>query len=257
MNRPNTKPQGINRQALRTWGMLFLAVGIAGQSLLQNAVLGLKHITNQQLFQAMEGNSSIMGVATLALVLQAVEACAVPLFVFLLVEGFRQTSSLKNYALRVLGVAVLSELPYNLAIGGKLLDTGSRNPVFALVLCLAALYFFRRYDQKSWGSRGIRAAVTLAAVVWAMMLKIDHGILCVVLAITFWLFRKKQNWQVFTGCLVTMCCCVVSMFYLGAPLAFLAIHFYNGEKGTDNRLVNYLCYPVLLLLFGLISVLIR
>jgi hypothetical protein len=34
-------------------------------------------------------------------------------------------------------------------------------------------------------------------------------------------------------------------------MAFLAIHFYNGEKGGDNKPVTYLSYPVLLLAFGL------
>ena len=33
----------------------------------------------------------------------------------------------------------------------------------------------------------------------------------------------------------------------------MTVHFYNGDKGADNRLVNYLSYPVLLLLFALVS----
>ena len=38
---------------------------------------------------------------------------------------------------------------------------------------------------------------------------------------------------------------------MAAPMGFLAIHFYNGEKGEENRLVNYLAYPVILLAVGL------
>ena len=34
-------------------------------------------------------------------------------------------------------------------------------------------------------------------------------------------------------------------------MGFLAIHFYNGEKGESSRLVNYLFYPVTLLAIGL------
>ena len=40
---------------------------------------------------------------------------------------------------------------------------------------------------------------------------------------------------------------LISPLYALAPLAFLAIHFYNGEKGTGNMIVNYAAYPVLLL----------
>jgi hypothetical protein len=36
-------------------------------------------------------------------------------------------------------------------------------------------------------------------------------------------------------------------------MGFLAIHFYNGEKGNTGRLVNYLFYPVTLLAIGLVA----
>ena len=34
-------------------------------------------------------------------------------------------------------------------------------------------------------------------------------------------------------------------------MGFMPIHFYRGEKGEENRLLNYLAYPVLLLAAGL------
>ena len=53
------------------------------------------------------------------------------------------------------------------------------------------------------------------------------------------------------GAAASILCCLFSMFFLAAPMGFLAIHFYNGEKGADNRWVNYLAYPVLLLMIGM------
>lgn len=37
---------------------------------------------------------------------------------------------------------------------------------------------------------------------------------------------------------------------MAAPMGFLAIHFYNGEKGPENRIVDSLAYPALLLVVG-------
>ena len=55
----------------------------------------------------------------------------------------------------------------------------------------------------------------------------------------------------FSGVAMAAACMVVSPFYLAAAMGFLAIHFYNGEPGERNRVVNYLFYPVCLLVIGL------
>ena len=34
----------------------------------------------------------------------------------------------------------------------------------------------------------------------------------------------------------------------------MALHFYEGNKGEENRLVNYLAYPVILMACGLMLV---
>ena len=57
----------------------------------------------------------------------------------------------------------------------------------------------------------------------------------------------------FSGMAAAALCTGISPFYLAAPMGFLAIHFYNGEPGNSSRLVNYLFYPVSLLLIGLVA----
>lgn len=247
------KPSGLNRQALRTWAMIFLAAGIAGKCIIQNTLLGLSNLSGEQLLQMMDANPSVVSMVTLALVLQAVEACAVPVFVFLLVEGFQKTSDLKLYALRVVGVALLAEIPYNLALGGKFLVMESRNPVVAMVICMAMMYFYQRYAGAKVTNVLIKAVVTVAALLWTVILGIEHGFLIVLLAATLWFTWDKQNWRTLGGVTVTMCGCILSPFYLAAPMTFLALHYYNGEKGDDTKWVNYLAYPAILTLFALAS----
>lgn len=247
------KPSGINRQALRIWATVFLVAGIAGKSIIQNSILGLGSVNGEQLLEMMNQNSSVMGMVTLALVLQAVEVCAVPLFVFMLVEGFKNTSDLKMYFLRVAGVALLSEIPYNLAVGGKFIDLQSRNPAVGLVLCMVMMYLYQRYEGKSIGKILIKILVTVAGALWTGILGVEHGLSCVIICAALWFTWEKANLRTFIGCSASMCCCVASPFYMAAPLSFLAIHFYNGEKGEENKWVNYLAYPVLLGMFALAS----
>lgn len=244
----NTKSSGLNRNGLRTWGLIFLAAGIFGRSVLQNQVLGIGQVNTQQLLEVMNSN---MMIATLALVLQAIETCAAPIFALLLVEGFQSTANYKNYLLRVLGVAALSELPYNLAMGGGLLDLSSRNPVFSMVLGLIVLYFYQRYSEKGMKNVLIKLVVTLAAMGWAFMLQITEGICLILLTGILWAFRKKPLYRNFVGATAVVVCSLLSPFYLAAPMGFLVIHLYNGEKGEGSRVVSYLAYPAVLLVIGI------
>ena len=244
------KRTGITRTALRLWGIFFAAVGIVGQAILQNRLLNLGNVTNQQMLEAMIGDSKVMVMATAALAMQAMETCAVPIFAFLLVEGFLHTKDSVKYLLRVLGIAVLSEIPYNLAMSGTLLDFSSRNPIFGLVLCLVMLLFFKRYVGKEIGKILIKVLVAAAAMVWCGMLGIKEGACSVVLVAVLWAARNLKDFRTFIGCIAAACCSVISPYYLAAPMGFLVIHFYQGERGEENRLVNYLAYPALLLVAG-------
>ena len=127
--------------ALRKWAMIFLTAGVIGQGLIQNRLLGMGSLSSTELLSNMQADSSVMTLVTIALFCQVLETCAVPLFSFLLVEGFLRTRSFEKYLIRVGAVALISELPYNLAYGGKILELSSRNPVFCLFICIVMLYF--------------------------------------------------------------------------------------------------------------------
>lgn len=252
-----TKSTGLHAGALRTFGMVFALTGMVGKCILQNQLLGMGHVTTQELLEAMQSSNLVMLYATASLILQALETCAVPIFAFLLVEGVIHTRNFQNYFLRVLGVALISEIPFNLAMGSKLLDLSSRNPVFGLVLALIVLYFFGRCQEKSLKNSLLKALVALAAVVWCSMLRVSYGGCVVILASVLWLMRGKPLFRGMVGAAAAMLCSLYSLYFLASPMSFLAIHFYNGEKGPQNKAVNYLAYPMLLTIVFLISKFIR
>ena len=53
-----------------------------------------------------------------------------PIFAFLIVEGFVHTSDFKKYIGRILLFAIISEIPFNLLVSGKVLDFTHQNVFF-------------------------------------------------------------------------------------------------------------------------------
>lgn len=245
----NTKPSGLHTGSLRAWGMLFAVCGIISRSILQNQMLEVGLRGMQELMELMQRSDTAMAVATVALVLQAMETVAVPIFAFLLAEGFAHTADRKRYLLRVAVLALATEIPYDLAMNQKVLEFGSQNPVFGLLVGMVLMYLFENYSQR----KGLCVLVAVMAVLWAAILRTHHGIALVLMLCVIYLFRKKRMLMAFFGIVAAALCTAISPFYLASPMGFLAIHFYNGEKGEGSRLVNYLFYPAALLVIGLVA----
>lgn len=255
MERLSTRKKrgSINGNALRTWGLLFLAAGVAGRGVIQTHMLGIGQVTAQQLLAVISSSQEAMMLATCSLVLQAIETCALPIFALMLVEGVQHTSDMKAYVLRVAGLAALCELPYNLAMSGKLFALDSRNSVFGLVLCMVMLLFFRYYSEKKFTNTLIKVVVAVAAIVWCEMLKIEFGSAMVLVTAVLWAFRGNPMYRNFAGAAAAIVCTAFSPFFLASPMGFMAVHFYDGEPGTNSRAVNYLAYPTMLLAAGLVG----
>lgn len=247
------EPKGLTTDGLRIWGMVFLALGVIGRGVFQNRLLGYNGQDFQTLMELLDRSPNSMMYATIGLLLQALEACAAPIFAVLAVGGFQNTSHVGKYILRVAGVALVSELPYNFAVSSNILDFGTRNPVFGILLSLVILYFYGRYEEKSFVNTMIKLFVTAAAIVWTEILKIESGACILLIVAALWLFRNKPSFRNLAGGGAAMLCYVFNELYMVAPMGYLVVHFYNGEEGEQNRLVRYLTYPVMLLVIGLIA----
>lgn len=248
----NTRPAGIGAGALRAWGLIFLLAGVIGRGLIQNVLLGLGNMSMEQIFQAMNETEGVMGMVTLSLVLTAVESCAVPIFAFLLVEGYQHTSSYKNYLIRTVVLAMVTEVLYNVVMGSSLVVMSSRNPVWCVVLGLVLLGLLRYVDEKMKGSKLFKVVMAAAGLLWAHMLKIEYGVFFMAMVLTLWVMRSKPQFRLFVGMGVAALCTAISPFYLAATMGFMAVHFYNGERSESGRIVNYAAYPAMLLVCALI-----
>lgn len=224
--------------------MLFLAAGVIGRGLIQTQLLGVGRLSTEQMIQIMSTGNNMM-LATVSLILQAMETCAVSIFALLLLEGFQHTADWKAYLFRVLKLGVLTEIPYNLLMGSPL---SSRNPVFGIAFGLILLYFYQVYAEKGMKNTLIKLLVTIAAVIWCEMLRIEFGSALILITAAMWPKRDKPLYRNITGATMSLACSVISPFYMASAMSFLTIHFYTGEESTTSRKINYLAYPAMLLI---------
>lgn len=244
---------GITANGIRMWGMFLLAASVIGRSLIQYKLFGINSFVDDKLLDLVNSN---MILATAAIVMQACGACAVCIYAFLLVEGIRNTSNIKMYFLRILGIAVISEIPYNLAFSGKFLNFSSCNPTFGLVICMLMLWFYKAFPGYKLQNLLYKLAATFGAIMWCNILVFDEreGLCTVIISLTLWAFQKKPQMRVYAGAIAAILCSIIYPFYMIAPVAFLLLHSYNGEKGESNPTLNYLSYPVMLIVITLIGV---
>ena len=166
---------------------------------------------------------------------------AFPIFAFTLVEGFLHTKDVKKYMRRLGVLALISEIPFDLAFWGVPLEFGHQNVFFTMFLGIAMLYLYLRNIKTS---RQILAVV--AMLLLSELLRTDYNSAGLLMILCFYLFREKRGIQL-------LCMALVNVFYLGgyqiyACFSAIPIALYNGERGPKCKWFFYWFYPVHLLI---------
>ena len=81
-------------------------------------------------------------------ILRIIGRFSFPIFCFLLVEGFFHTSNVKKYMFRLFGAAIISEIPYNLCMMGRVWYQKEQNVMFTLFLGLVLIYLFEQFESR-------------------------------------------------------------------------------------------------------------
>lgn len=89
---------------------------------------------------------------------------AFPIFCFLLVEGFVHTRNKGKYAIRLALFALISEIPFDLAFKGKVLEFGYQNIFFTLLVGLLVMIGFHMISEKLRNQKWLPALAIVGAV---------------------------------------------------------------------------------------------
>ena len=171
---------------------------------------------------------------------------AFPIFCFLAVEGFLHTHNVKGYLGRLLLFGLLSEVPFDLAFFRTPFAPQHQNVYWTLALGVLAMAGLKRFEKENGlpGWQGLVWAGGCAAL--ALATTTDYNASGVIIICALYLTRTNRKWQCLAGALLFM-------FELTAPLAFVLVWFYNGQRGACSPLQKkafYWFYPVHLLVLA-------
>ena len=189
---------------------------------------------------------------------------AFPLYCFLLAEGAVHTSNSKRYLGRLLGFALLSEIPFDLAVNlstnsilkGHVLEFTSQNVFFTLaigMIVLTVLEGLRVLQIDTILKTILIVGVTALGAALAYALHTDYGAIGVLAICTAYGFRnQKKELRMAAPCVVLS---VLNMSELCTLVDAGIVHFYNGKRGLKLKWVFYIFYPLHLLILAGICVL--
>lgn len=183
-----------------------------------------------------------------------------PIYAFLLVEGYFHTRSLKQYALRLLALAVLSEIPFNLMYSSQLFYPVHQNVIWTLLIGLGCVHLNERVKNRGMVLRIFTAAGTiLGGALLGLLSFADYNAAGVLTILVFYFFRGRKWWclagqaallywlnvEVLKGLAFEVELFGQTHFIVQqgfALLALIPIWLYRGRKGRDSRAFQYACY---------------
>jgi hypothetical protein len=200
---------------------------------------------------------------------------AFPIFAFLLVEGYFHTSNLKKYACRILLFAILSEIPFNLAMGSRLFYPIHQNVLWSFLLSLGLIHWNETVKKggKLWLRVIVGSVSVLLGYLAGLLTMVDFYHAGILTVLVFYFFCQKKWWsyaaqlfclwyinvEMLSGYAYELQMLGKTWFFVRqgfALLALIPIWLYRGKQGYHSKWLQrayYLFYPLHLLILGLIK----
>ena len=200
-----------------------------------------------------------------------------PIFAFLIVEGYFHTKNFRKYLGRIFIFAVISEIPFNLAIGSRIFYPIHQNVLWSFLISLGLIHWNERTKQSNriWKRILVGCLSVALGFMLGMLTMVDYYHAGILTVLTFYFFRGGKRWN-YLGQL--LCLVYINREILGglvyeftvfgmgvsvhqqsfALLALIPIWLYRGNKGYHSRalqLFHYAFYPLHLLILGILKML--
>lgn len=239
---------GVTVNTLKIAGALMLTLYFFSVSVIQNGILNVNSYTPAELSELLAGDSKAMLWAGIASVGEIVGMVAISIYAYVLVQGVIHTSDKKKYILSVLAFAVISEVPYDLAVYGRVWDWDSQNTLWAVLIALVTLCMMQYVEGRGVMTYVLSAVAALGGCLWALLINCKYGWGFVLIASVLFLLREHRVISLLAGL-------GVSLVYVSAAMGFILISLCNGERKTgENKLgkyAYYVYYPLITALMAL------
>ncbi len=201
------------------------------------------------------------GLIVLYIIMRTIGRVAAPVMFYFLVEGFTHTSSKRNYCLRLLSFAILSQIPYSLLRYGSV-ASGDLNVMFTLLFSFLMLMVVEKTSKQI--IKGMAVFLFIFTSVFS-----DWGLIGPLMTWLFYVNRSDRKQQVRDYLLIVgiqlfsavlFIICNTQSWYegicqLGTFLVIPLLLAYNGESGNKtfiNKWLFYVFYPLHLMLIWLV-----
>jgi hypothetical protein len=238
--------RGLSATRLRVVGFVLVALGAV------SSATAVAHTQSKR-------DALDMSTLTVVVLLEAVSWVAVPIFAWLLRQGFVNTSNRGRYALRLAVLAVVAEVPYDLATSGRVWDPASQNPVFALLVGFVVMWAL---DYLLTGPRrhvAVAVLVCAAGVLWLALFDVGlrlgvvpMGVVLLLFCLVFYFLGSRENTMMMVGGVIG------ALALIFPAVGMLLLHFRSDETepaADSRRYLLYGFYPLGLLVAGLVGVL--
>jgi len=180
-----------------------------------------------------------------------------PIFAYLLADSFRHTKSPDKFLMRLFIFALISEIPYDIAMGNSINFAASTNIFYTLFLGGTAILLYERFKVKyGWQTSAIIGALFPTAVL-AEILTADYGGMGVLFIFSMYAIKHKPlRLAAMGGFALFQFLPLIPAHILGIDIRMeylLAIPFalatvplvamYNGKRGIQAKWLFYWIYP--------------
>ena len=200
-----------------------------------------------KLDQALMMTGSMRAHAFLCLAMRYIGRLAFPIFCFFVVEAMQHTHSQERYLLRLAALAVVSEIPFDLAGFGRPFDTSYQSTILTLLLGAVTIYLLekiaRYYPKKAQGILSLSVVLVMMAL--SKFLHTDYDTFGILLITCLYALKGERHSQCTLGAML-------SLSQATAALAFVPLYHYNGQRGHQWKYLFYIFYPIHLLILAML-----
>ena len=205
----------------------------------------IDHVNNAIVTPLLNGSGFLLYLSNIFSILGRI---AFPIFVFFIVEGFFKTKDRRKYLLTLIFFGVISEVPFDMFTSKTFFNPYWNNMMFTLALCLITIWIIDFLKEKIknkvlWYITSIIFVILFCLV--AMWFSLDYDYHAILVACIFYIFYDKPLLGAGLGYMS-----IIKELY--SCLGFFMTLTYNGKRGRQYKYINYLFYPVHILILGIL-----